>query len=50
MACGQPVRGDDQETHTVYVLIKEDLYRSLSDAVAENDFTLHEFEGLIPFE
>jgi len=49
-AGGQPVRVEDPETHTAYVVIKEDLYRKLRDAVPESDFTLHEFEELIPLE
>jgi hypothetical protein len=32
------------------VVIKEDLYRKLSEAVPESDFTLHEFEELISSE
>jgi len=32
------------------VVIKEDIYRKLGNAVPESDFPLHEFQGLIPFE
>jgi len=46
----QPVRIEDPETHRAYVVIEEDLYRALRDAVPESDFTLHEFEELIPLE
>jgi len=46
----EPVRVEDPDTHTAYVVIKEDLYRKLREAVPESDFTLHEFEDLIPFE
>ena len=46
----EPVRVEDPDTHTAYVVIKEDLYRKLRAAVPETDFTLHEFEELIPSE
>jgi hypothetical protein len=46
----EPVRVEDPATHTAYVVIKEDLYRKLSESVPESDFTLHEFEELIPLE
>jgi len=46
----EPVRVEDPETHTAYVVIKEDLYRKLSESVPESDSTLHEFEELIPLE
>jgi hypothetical protein len=46
----EPVRVEDPETHTTYVVIKEDLYRKLSESVPESDSTLHEFEELIPLE
>jgi len=49
-AGGQPVRVEDPETHRIYVVIEEDLYRKLRDAMPESDFTLHEFEELIAFE
>src|SRR5436305_785470 len=41
-----PVRVEDPETHTAYVVIKEDLYRRLREAVPESDFTLHQCEEL----
>jgi hypothetical protein len=44
------IRVEDPDTHAAYVVIKEDLYRKLREAVPESDFTLHEFEDLIPFE
>ena len=44
----EPVRVEDPDTKTAYVVIKEDLYRKLREAVPESDFTLHEFEELIP--
>jgi hypothetical protein len=46
----EPVRVEDPETHTAYVVIKEDFYRQLREAVPESDFTLHEFEELTPLE
>lgn len=46
----EPVRVEDPDTHTAYVVIKEDLYRKLREALPESDFTLHEFEELIPPE
>jgi hypothetical protein len=46
----EPVRVEDPETHTAYVVIKEDLYRQLRAAVPESDFTLQEFEELTPLE
>jgi hypothetical protein len=49
-AGGEPVRIEDPETHTTYVMITEDLYPKLSEAVPESDFTLHEFEELTPLE
>ncbi len=49
-AGSEPVRLEDPETHTAYVVIKEDLYRKLSESVPESDLTLHEFEELIPLE
>ncbi len=49
-AGNEPVRMEDPETHTAYVVIKEDLYRKLSESGPESDFTLHEFEELIPLE
>ena len=49
-AGGQPVRVEDPDTHRAYVVIAEDLYLELRDAVPESDFTLHEFEELIPLE
>ena len=49
-AGGEPVRIEDPETHTAYVMITEDLYRKLSEAVPESDFTLQEFEELTPLE
>ena len=47
---GEPVRVEDPDTHTAYVVIKEDVYRKLKEAVPESDFTLHEFEELTPLE
>jgi hypothetical protein len=47
---GQPVRVEDPETHKAFVVIEEDLYHKLRDGVPEIDFTLHEFEELIPLE
>ncbi len=44
------MRVEDPETHTAYLVIKEDLYRKLSGAVPESDSTFHEFEGLIHLE
>jgi hypothetical protein len=49
-AGGQPIRVEDPETHRAYVVIEEDLYRKLKDAIPESDFTLHEFEELITLE
>jgi hypothetical protein len=46
----EPVRVEDPDTHTAYVVIKEDVYRKLREAVPESDITLHEFEDLISFE
>lgn len=46
----EPVRVEDPETHTAYVVIREDLYRKLREAVPESDWTLHEFEELTPLE
>jgi hypothetical protein len=46
----EPVRVEDPETHTTYVVIREDLYRRLKEAIPESDFTLHEFEELVPLE
>jgi hypothetical protein len=46
----EPVRVEDPDTHTAYVVIKEDLYRKLREAVPESDITLHEFEDLTPLE
>ena len=46
----EPVRVEDPDTHTAYMVIKEDLYRKLREAVPESDFTLHEFEELISSE
>ncbi len=46
----EPVRVEDPDTQTAYVVINEDLYRKLREAVPESDFTLHEFEDLIPSE
>ena len=46
----EPVRVEDPDTHTAYVVIKEDLYRKLREALPESDLTLHEFEELIPLE
>jgi hypothetical protein len=46
----EPVRVEDPETHTAYVVIREDLYRQLREAVPESDFTLQEFEELTPLE
>ena len=45
-AGGEPVRVEDPETRTAYVVITEALYRKLSDSVPESDSTLHEFEEL----
>jgi len=45
-----PVRVEDPETHTAYVVIKEDLYRKLNVSVPESGSTLHGFEELIPLE
>jgi hypothetical protein len=42
----EPVRVEDPETHTAYVVIKEALYRQLREVVPESDLTLHEFEEL----
>jgi hypothetical protein len=42
----EPVRVEDPDTHTTYVVIKEDLYRKLRVVVPESDFTLHEFEEM----
>ena len=47
-AGGQPVLVEDPQARKVYVVIEEDLYRRLRDAIPESDFTLHEFEELIP--
>lgn len=46
----EPVRVEDPETHTAYVVIREDLYCKLREAVRESDLTLHEFEELLPLE
>jgi hypothetical protein len=46
----EPVRVEDPETHTAYVVIKEDIYRKLREAVPESDLTLQEVEELIPPE
>jgi hypothetical protein len=46
----EPVRVQDPDTHTASVLIREDLYRKLREALPESDFTSHEFEELIPSE
>jgi hypothetical protein len=46
----EPVRVEDPDTHTAYVVIKEDVYRRLREAIPESDCTLHEFEELIPPE
>ena len=43
----EPVRVEDPDTRTAYVVMKEDLYRKLREAVPESDVTLHEFEELI---
>jgi hypothetical protein len=45
-----PVRVEDLDTHAAYVVIKEDLSGKLREAIPESDFTLHEFEELIPPE
>jgi hypothetical protein len=44
----QPVRVEDPETQTAYVVIREDDCRRLRNAVPESDFALHEFEELRP--
>jgi hypothetical protein len=44
----QPIGVEDPETHMAYVVIKENLYHKLRDAVPECDLTRHEFEELIP--
>jgi hypothetical protein len=42
----QPVRVEDPETQTAYVVIIEDDYRRWRNAVPKSDFALHEFEEL----
>jgi hypothetical protein len=49
-AGSEPVRLEDPETHMAYVMIREDLYQKLREAIPESDFTLHEFEELIAAE
>jgi hypothetical protein len=41
-----PVRIEDPETHNTYVLLKEDVYRRLKEAVAleHSDRSLYEYE------
>jgi hypothetical protein len=46
----EPVRVEDAETRTAYVVIREELYHKLRDAVPESDLTLHEFEELTSLE
>jgi hypothetical protein len=46
----EPVRVEDPETHTAYVVIREDLYCKLREAVPESDLTFHEFQELTPLE
>ena len=44
----EPVRLEDPETHMAYVLIAGEVYRKLLEAIPESDFTLQEFEEIIP--
>ena len=48
----EPVRVEDPETKMAYVLVREDVYRKLREAIPEaipeSDLALHEFEGLLP--
>ena len=44
-----PVRIEDPETKTAYVVVREEVYRSLREgAIDESDLSLHEFEDIIP--
>ena len=46
----EPVRIEDPETHEFYVVIKEEVYRRLREAIEmdQSDLSLHEFEEFIP--
>ncbi len=46
----EPVRVEDPESSTAYILIREEVYQKLREAIPESDFSLHEFEELIPSE
>jgi hypothetical protein len=46
----EPVRIEDPESRTSYIVIREDVYQRLCEAIPESDVSLHEFEELIPAE
>lgn len=51
-AGGEPVRVEDPETHTAYVLLKEEVYRRIVQLaeLPNSDLSLHEFEEFIPLQ
>jgi uncharacterized protein len=44
----EPVRIEDPETHQVYIVLKEEVYKRLQETMDQSDLTLHEFEEFIP--
>jgi hypothetical protein len=51
-AGSEPVRVEDPETHTAYVVIKEELYRRIVQMadLPNSDLSLHEVEEFIPLK
>jgi hypothetical protein len=50
LAGDKPVRFEDPETHQIYVVIKEEIYRQLQDVAEldQSDPSLFEFEDFRP--
>jgi hypothetical protein len=44
----EPVRIEDPETHQVYIVLKEEVYKRLQETMDQSDLSLHEFEEFIP--
>jgi hypothetical protein len=46
----EPVRVEDPETHTAYLIVREEIYREMLEhtAIDHSDLSLHEFSEFYP--
>lgn len=51
-AGGEPVRIEDPETKTAYLVVREDVYRKMREmaAIEHSDLTLYEYEDYRPVD